>query len=168
MDSQVPQPYQPGGDPARSPLAYPWFMASNNYKTGRNRGDSFDVGVRQTVATELPQVWQFLVGEGLPLWLGETELPREQNAEYETADGVRGIVHRYAENSRVKITWRPSDWPHNSTLTVGVKKAEAGTTITINHDGLADREERFMMLGHWKGVMADIANRAENLPKAEA
>lgn len=141
-------------------------MGSTNYKTGRNRGDSFDVGVRQTVATPLPAVWEFLVGEGLPLWLGETELPHDQNAEYETADGVRGIIHRYAENSRVKLTWRPSDWPHNSTLTVGVKKADAGTTITISHEGLADRDERFMMLGHWKAVVADLADAAEKLPGA--
>jgi uncharacterized protein YndB with AHSA1/START domain len=86
-------------------------MASNTHKTGRNRGDSFDVGVRETVAVPLPTVWAFLVGEGLPLWLGETELPHDQNAEYETDDGVRGIIHRYAENSRVKLTWRPGDWP---------------------------------------------------------
>jgi len=136
-------------------------MASNNYKTGRNRGDSFDVGVRERTAVPLPQVWRFLVGDGLPLWLGETELPREQNSEYETADGVRGIIHRYAENSRVKLTWRPADWPHNSTLVVGVKEAEGGTTISINHEGLADRDERFMMLGHWKNVLADMVDRLD-------
>jgi uncharacterized protein YndB with AHSA1/START domain len=139
-------------------------MASNTHKTGRNRGDSFDVGVRETVAVPLPTVWAFLVGEGLPLWLGETELPHDQNAEYETDDGVRGIIHRYAENSRVKLTWRPGDWPHNSTLTLAVKQKDAGTTISISHEGLADRDERTMMLGHWKAVVADLAAAAEKLP----
>lgn len=138
------------------------MAASKNYKTGQNRGDSWEVGVRQTVAVPLPQVWTFLMGPGLPLWLGETELPTEQNAAYETDDGVRGIIHRYAENSKVKITWRPADWPHNSTLQLTVKEAEGGTAISLLHEGLADREERFMMLGHWKNVIADLANTIEN------
>lgn len=138
-------------------------MASKNYKTGQNRGDSFDVGVRQSVELPKAKAWQFLVGDGLPLWLGETELPHEQNEAYETADGVRGIVHRYAGDERVKLTWRPADWPHNSTLTLTVKETDGKTTVAINHDGLADREERFMMLGHWKNVLADVCNRLENL-----
>jgi uncharacterized protein YndB with AHSA1/START domain len=142
-------------------------MASNTRKTGSDRDDFFDVGVRATVATPLQEVWQFLVGDGLPLWLGETEMPREQNAGYATADGVRGVIHRYAEDSRVKLTWRPKDWPHNTTLTLAVKRSDAGTTISISHEGLADREERRMMLGYWKTVIADLAAAAEAPQAAE-
>lgn len=139
------------------------MAASKTYKTGRNRGDSFDVGVRQSVAVPLDAAWAFLVGPGLPLWLGETELPTNQNDTYETEDGVRGVIHRYAENEKVKLTWRPADWPHNTTLTIAVKQADGHIVVSINHDGLADREERSMMLGHWKNVLADVVNRLENL-----
>jgi hypothetical protein len=34
---------------------------------------------------------------------------------------------------------------------------EGGTTIAIHHQQLADREERRMMLGHWKNVVGALA-----------
>ena len=41
---------------------------------------------------------------------------------------------------------------------VTVKEAPGGTTIGFHHERLADRDERRMMLGHWKNVVADLAD----------
>ncbi|QNE47983.1 SRPBCC domain-containing protein [Glaciihabitans sp. INWT7] len=124
---------------------------------GKKKDAGWDVGVRQAVPARLHVAWQFLIGEGLPLWLGETTLPHEKGETYRTADGVAGEVRAYAENAKVRLTWQPEDWPHETTLQVSVKEADGGTTIVIHHDRLADREERRMMLGHWKNVAAHLA-----------
>lgn len=121
--------------------------------TGLTRDAGWELGVRTTVPAPLPEVWQYLLGEALPLWLGEIEaLPTEKGATFATADGVRGTIRGYTDGSRIRISWRPDDWPHDTILQLTVREAATGTTIGIHHDHLADREERKLMLGHWKNV----------------
>jgi len=123
--------------------------------TGKTKDAGWEVGVRTTVPAVLPTVWQYLLTEGLPVWLGEiAELPTEKGAEYATADGVRGSIRSYTDGVRIRLGWKPDDWPHDTTLQLTVKEAITGTTIGIHQEKLADREERRMMLGHWKNVVA--------------
>jgi hypothetical protein len=118
----------------------------------------WELGVRQTVPASLPVVWAFLLGEGLQVWLGDVDtLPTEKGAAYETRDGVKGTIRGFTEGYRVRLGWQPQDWPHDTTLQVTVKEAPGGTTIGFHHDRLADRDERKMMLGHWKSVATAIA-----------
>jgi uncharacterized protein YndB with AHSA1/START domain len=125
--------------------------------TGLTKDAGWEMGVRQTVAAPLPVVWAFLLGDGLPVWLGEiAALPTEKGAAYQTADGLRGSIRSFTDNIRVRLTWRPDDWPHDTLLQVTVKESATGTTIGFHHDHLADRDERRMMLGHWKNVAAAI------------
>ena len=125
--------------------------------TGLTKDAGWEMGVRQTVAAPLPAVWGFLLGEGLPVWLGEIDaLPTEKGAGYATADGVRGSIRSFTEGLRIRLSWQPDDWPHDTTLQVTVKESATGTTIGFHHEKLADREERKMMLGHWKNVAAAI------------
>jgi hypothetical protein len=126
--------------------------------TGLTKDAGWELGVRQTVPGPVPVVWAFLLGEGLPIWLGDiASLPTEKGAAYETRDGVKGTIRGYTEGYRVRLGWQPQDWPHDTTLQVTVKEAPGGTTIGFHHDRLADRDERKMMLGHWKSVAAVIA-----------
>ena len=125
---------------------------------GKTPDAGWEVGVRATVTAPLPAVWAYLIGKGLPLWLGNiAALPTEKGAQFRTADGVSGVVRSYTDHVRVRISWQPDDWPHDTTLQVSVKEAATGTTIGIQHEDLADREERRMMLGHWKNVIAAFA-----------
>ena len=125
--------------------------------TGLTKDAGWEMGVRTTVPAPLPAVWAFLLGEGLQLWLGEIEsLPTEKGAAFVTADGVRGSIRSFTEGVRVRLGWQPDDWPHDTTLQVTVKEAATGTTIGFHHEKLADRDERRMMLGHWKNVAAAI------------
>ena len=128
------------------------YMGDN---TGLTKDAGWELGVRTTVPAEVGAVWEWLLGAGLPVWLGEIDaLPTEKGESYETADGVRGTVRGRTEGFRVRVSWQPNDWPHDSTLQLSVKAAASGTTIGIHHEKLADREERRMMLGHWKNVAA--------------
>jgi uncharacterized protein YndB with AHSA1/START domain len=129
-----------------------------NSPTGLTKDAGWEVGVRQTVQAPVDEVWAHLLGPGLQIWLGDIDaLPTERNAGFVTADGVTGRIHGYKEGSRVRIGWQPDDWPHDTTLQVTVKEAATGTTIGIHHEKLADREERRMMLGHWKRVIARLS-----------
>jgi uncharacterized protein YndB with AHSA1/START domain len=127
--------------------------------TGLTKDAGWELGVRQTVAAELSAVWDYLMGDGLKLWLGDIDsLPRQKSAEYATRDGVVGDIRGYADNAKIRLTWRPDDWPHDTTLQLTVREAATGTTIGIHHERLADRSERKMMLGHWKNVLAALVN----------
>lgn len=127
--------------------------------TRRTNDKGWEVGVRETVNALLPAVWQFLIGDGVSLWLGETTLLLDTGATYQTTDGVRGEVRSCTPNAKIRITWWPEDWPHDTLLQVTVREATTGTTIGFHHEQLADRDERKMMLGHWKNVIGAIASR---------
>jgi hypothetical protein len=129
----------------------------NSENTGLTKDAGWEMGVRQTVAADLPTVWDFLVGPGLPLWLGDIDaLPTEKGAAFETRDGVRGTLRGYTERVRMRMSWQPDDWPHDTILQVTLKEAATGTTIGFHQEKLADRSERKMMLGHWKNVAAAL------------
>jgi len=126
--------------------------------TGKTKDAGWEVGVRKTVPASGPVVWNFLLGDGLPLWLADiNELPTEKGATYESRDGVRGAIISYIDNYRIRLRWKPADWPHETVLQITVKASTTGTTIAIHQEKLADREERKMMLGYWKNVIEHIA-----------
>jgi uncharacterized protein YndB with AHSA1/START domain len=131
---------------------------------GKAKDEGWDVGVRQTVAAFLPEVWRYLLSDGLQVWLGDIDrLPTGKSEKYETRDGVAGEIKSYVDNSKIKLTWQPADWPHSTELAVSVRESVTGTTISIQHNKLADREERRMMLGHWKNVIANLAAATDSL-----
>lgn len=128
--------------------------------TGKTKDAGWELGVRTTVAAPIDEVWAFLLGDGLPLWLGDiAALPSETGQPYATKDGVRGTVRGRKDGSRLRISWQPDDWPHDSILQLTVKAAPTGTTIGIHHEQLENREERNLMLGHWKNVSAAFDQR---------
>ena len=70
-------------------------------------------------------------------------------------------IRSVTERQKLKLSWRPDDWPHDTTLQVTVKEVADGTTIGFRHEQLADRDERHMMVGHWKNVVAELAKAIE-------
>ncbi|HEY4269287.1 MAG TPA: SRPBCC domain-containing protein [Galbitalea sp.] len=132
---------------------------SNENETGRTKDAGWEVGVRVTVAAPVEDVWDFLLGDGLGIWLGhtQTDLRFEKGAEYVTVDGVRGHIRSYTPEQRIRMSWQPTEWDHDSILQVSVKEAASGgTTIGFHQERLAGRDERKVMLGHWKTVTAEL------------
>jgi len=125
--------------------------------TGLTKDAGWELGVRTTVPAPVAEVWAYLLTDGLAVWLGDIDvLPAEKGAEFATRDGVRGVIRSFTDRSKVRLSWHPDDWPHDTTLQVTVKEAATGTTVGFHHQKLADREERKLMLGHWKNVAAAI------------
>jgi uncharacterized protein YndB with AHSA1/START domain len=129
----------------------------NDSMVGLTKDAGWEVGVRTTVAAPLATVWSYLLGDGLPVWLGHIDtLPTEKGASYVTSDGVAGTIRSYTEGLRIRLGWQPDDWPHDTILQLTIRESATGTTIAFHHEHLADREERRMMLGHWKNVAAAL------------
>jgi uncharacterized protein YndB with AHSA1/START domain len=136
-------------------------MSESRSTPGQKSDDGWDVGVRKTVDASPETVWKFLIGEGLPAWLGDIEsLPSKKGVRYQTRDGVRGTIRAFVSGKQVRLTWQPEDWPHDTTLQVTVANAPrgAGATVEFRHEELADRDERRMMLGHWHNVSDLLVN----------
>jgi uncharacterized protein YndB with AHSA1/START domain len=131
---------------------------------GNIKDAGWEVGVRTTVNAPLGRVWAFLLGDGLPIWLGNTKLRLEKGSSYSTDDDISGSILGYTEGSRIRLTWQPVEWNHDSTLQLTVREVpeKAGTTIAFHQERLSGREERKIMLGHWKDVVAELARALSN------
>ena len=71
---------------------------------------------------------------------------------YETTDGTHGELRSRIDGQRVRLTWRPAGWEHDSTLQLTVLPAASGTTIAFHQERLAGPDEREAMLAHWTAV----------------
>ncbi|MET1052317.1 MAG: SRPBCC domain-containing protein [Mycetocola sp.] len=132
-------------------------MSESKNTAGPGSDAGWDVGVRKTVAAPVDAVWSYLLGKGLPMWLGEIRaLPSKKGVRYSTTDGVRGTIRGYDEKKLVRLTWQPEDWPHETTLELTLTKSGENTIVGIHHEDLADRDERRMMVGHWHRVADSI------------
>jgi uncharacterized protein YndB with AHSA1/START domain len=121
---------------------------------GKTADVGWNIGVSRTLPYAAATVWDFLVSrDGVAIWLGPgVELPREPGAEYETANGTVGEIRGFAEGDRVRLTWRPSDWDHDSTVQVRLSGSGTKTTLRFHQEWLSDAEEREEQRAYWQDV----------------
>jgi uncharacterized protein YndB with AHSA1/START domain len=133
--------------------------------TGRTKGAGWEIGVSRTVAFPLEEVWDFLTSaEGSAVWLGAGVQRLDQpGGAYETSDGTSGEVRSFHPRDRVRLTWRPEDWSHDSTVQVTVSRTTAGRTVLSFHqERLADATEREQQRAHWQAVLDAVVAALEN------
>lgn len=128
-------------------------------QTGRTKDAGWQIGVSKTVDHPIEQVWDFLTSAaGTELWLGHgvTALD-EKGREYETADGTTGETRSFRREDRIRLTWQPSDWDHDSTVQVAVTpNGYDKTVIRFHQERLVDAREREQQRTHWRAVMASV------------
>ncbi|PJJ72200.1 uncharacterized protein YndB with AHSA1/START domain [Diaminobutyricimonas aerilata] len=128
---------------------------------GLTRDAGWQIGVSRTVERSAEEVWRFLTSpDGIAIWLGEgvASIP-DRGSPFETTAGVRGETRSLHELDRVRLTWRPRNWDHDTTLQLVVRSAGAGRArITVHQERLADAAERELQRGHWKGVVAALGD----------
>ncbi|WP_246257878.1 SRPBCC family protein [Amycolatopsis anabasis] len=126
-------------------------------EVGKTADVGWQIGVSKTVPHPIDEVWEFLVGrDGVQIWLGPgMELPRKPKATYETASGTTGEIRSFRRLDRVRLTWRPKDWDHDSTVQIALVSAGAKTTIKFHQEWLASAEERAEQRDYWQ----DVADR---------
>jgi uncharacterized protein YndB with AHSA1/START domain len=124
--------------------------------TGLTEGAGWQIGVSRTLPVPLEHVWEWLVGEGARTWLGgRVRLPTQVGEEVATAAGV-GELRGFRPLDRVRLTWRPTGWDHETTVQVAVTGRSGKTTVRFHQERLADAEERERQRAHWRAVMDQV------------
>lgn len=121
--------------------------------TGLTKSVGWELGVRRTAHASLETTWEFVTGEGLGIWLGDTALPSESHEHDTTTDGTHGELRSRIDGQRVRLTWQPADWEHDSTLQLTVLPATSGTTIAFHQERLAGPDERESERAHGTAVV---------------
>jgi uncharacterized protein YndB with AHSA1/START domain len=121
---------------------------------GKTKDAGWQIGVSRTVAHPVDDVWELLTSAaGIALWLGAgVTFEFEKGEHYTTDAGVSGEVRSYHPADRIRITWQPPDWDHNTTVQIAVQAKGPKTTIRFHQERLANSAERQAQREHWKGV----------------
>lgn len=127
--------------------------------TGHTKDAGWQIGVSKTVDHPIEHVWDFLTSTaGTRIWLGHgvTRLDETRRA-YETADGTAGETRSFRREDRIRLTWRPPNWDHDSTVQVAVvPSGRAKTVIRFHQERLINAHEREQQRTHWRAVMASV------------
>jgi uncharacterized protein YndB with AHSA1/START domain len=128
---------------------------------GKTKDAGWEIGVTRTVNLPVEAVWELLVSPEIrEMWLGAGELPTTPGEPYRTEDGTVGEVRSFRPGDRIRLTWQPPDWPHDSTVQVAVAaKGPDATMLRFHQERLADAGERERQRAHWAAVLDEIAAR---------
>ena len=135
------------------------MSAGARREVGRTRDAGWQIGVSKTFDRPVEEVWSYITSPaGVAIWLGEdVTVSPEAGESYETAAGVQGETRSYRELDRVRLTWQPPDWTHDTTLQLAVSSAGEGRArLTVHQERLADASEREQQRRHWQAVMTAL------------
>jgi uncharacterized protein YndB with AHSA1/START domain len=133
--------------------------------TGLTKGAGWEIGVSRSVAFPLDEVWDFLTSaDGSAVWLGAGVSRLDQpGCAYRTSDGTSGEIRSFRPLDRVRLTWQPEDWSHDSTVQFTLSRTVAGRTVLRFHqERLADADEREQQRAHWAAVLDAVVTALEN------
>jgi uncharacterized protein YndB with AHSA1/START domain len=133
--------------------------------TGLTKDAGWEIGVSRTLDRPVQEVWDFLTSDaGTAVWLGAgVQRLDEPGAAYETEAGTAGEIRSFRPQDRVRLTWQPEEWDHDSTVQFTVTAAPGDRTRVVFHqERLADAAERVQQRTHWQGVMDALAAALEN------
>lgn len=125
---------------------------------GKTKDAGWEIGVSRTVPRPLAEVWDLLISPaGLAIWLGQgVDLPAGAGTGYETAAGTAGQIRSFRPLDRIRLTWRPDGWTHESTVQVALVDRGDRTRIVFHQDHLASSAERERQREHWQGVLGAL------------
>ena len=127
---------------------------------GLTQDAGWEIGVSRTVDAPVEAVWSYLTSaEGVRRWLGAgPAFPAARGDRYRTADGTSGEFRSVHPGERMRLTWRPADWDHDSTVQVTVSAKDDRTVLRFHQERLAGPDERERQRAHWSTVMDSVAD----------
>ncbi len=132
---------------------------------GLTKDTGWQVGVQRTLPLDLEEAWSFLVSDaGTRIWLG-TKTPPDPapGARYKTRDGTVGEIRSFRVYDRVRLTWKPKDWDHDSTVQVALTPSPTGTAFRFHQERMASQDEREAMREHWNNVLDALADHLQTI-----
>ncbi|MCB1026901.1 MAG: SRPBCC domain-containing protein [Microthrixaceae bacterium] len=129
-------------------------MSASERPVGKTKDAGWEIGVSRTVPARVERVWAALVSPaGLAVWLGDgAHFEGNAGEPYETADGTSGELRSFRPGDRIRLTWQPADWTHDSTVQIALRDKGEKTGMTFHQERLADSAERERQRAHWRGV----------------
>ncbi|MET0235876.1 MAG: SRPBCC domain-containing protein [Kibdelosporangium sp.] len=125
---------------------------------GQSKDVGFTIGVSRTLPFPPEVVWAAITSpEGVALWLGEgaTLIKGER---YETSDGTVGEVRSMRDLDRVRLTWQPRDWDHETTIQLAIRASGDKTVLRFHQERMNGPEERVRQRDHWRAVMDAVVD----------
>ncbi len=85
----------------------------------------------------------------MEIWLGNLKSELELKKEFETQNGIKGLIRVFKPNSHIRLNWKPKTWKNMSTVQIRVIGNENKTTIAIHQEKLLNSEQRNKMKEYW-------------------
>lgn len=134
--------------------------------TGLTKDAGWEIGVSKVVPFPVEQVWALLLTEP-GHWLGTgAGLPSRVGEAWRADDGTHGELRSVHELDRVRLTFHPPHWSHDSTVQVAVRETPTGTRVVFRQERMASADEREAQRVHWQGVMTGIVAALEDASPA--
>ena len=103
------------------------------------------------------------------MWLGhDVEVLDERGQPYQTTEGTVGETEASIPQDRIRLTWQPKDWDHDTTVQVAVTPNGPGRTMLRFHqERLTSTHEREQQRTHWRAVLADAVDAVDAIDSSE-
>ena len=132
-------------------------------QVGKTKDVGFQFGIRKTIPVSTEKVWDFLFSEnGLNIWLGKLNSELELKKEFETQNGITGLIRVFNTNSHIRLNWKPKIWENMSTVQIRVIGNEDKTTIAIHQEKLLNSEQRIEMKKYWTEIIEKLTSNMNN------
>jgi len=131
-------------------------------QVGKTKDVGFQFGIRKTIPVSTEKVWDFLFSEdGLKIWLENLKSELELKKEFETENGITGLLRVFKSNSHIRLNWKSTTWKNMSTVQIRVIGDENKTTIAIHQEKLLNSEQRNEMKEYWTKTIEKLKNKIE-------
>ena len=129
---------------------------------GKTKDVGFQFGIRKTIPVSTEKAWDFLFSEnGLKIWLGNLKNELELKKNFETENGITGLLSVFKPKSHIRLNWKTKNWENMSTVQIRVIGNKNKTTIAIHQEKLLNLEQRNEMKEYWTKIIEKLRNKIE-------
>lgn len=124
--------------------------------TGLTKDAGWQIGVSRTLPYPPEDVWALLTSpEGAEIWAGpEAVIVPEPGTRWSASDGSRGEIRSHDPGRKLRLTFRPAGWSHETTVQIVVVQATGQrASVRFHQERLADAAERARQREHWRAVL---------------
>ena len=127
---------------------------------GLTHDAGWELDVRRTLPAPPSEIWQRLLAEWLPQWLGVESVPQMVGAPVRRGGRVHGRVIGCHVGRRVRLRWTPDTLDHETVFQVTLQEVPESfghaTILETHQERLLGAAERQGLLDHWNLVLDDV------------
>lgn len=127
--------------------------------TGLTKDAGWQIGVSRTLPYPADAVWSLLTSpDGAEIWAGPgAVITPTPGTSWAARDGSHGQVRSHDPGRRLRLTFHPAGWDHETTVQiVVVPVTRHRASVRFHQERLADADERARQRDHWRAVLDRI------------